>query len=268
MATEAKFLPAPLTDAPRVVGRDMLAAELVEQVTASFAAHKKSFSKVRAGTRSTPLSTPDLADHALIETAVLNALTALAGHRTTFMIFNTPNAQLEPVMLKVLEQAADAVQARRKALTERQIEALADVYMVNDPLAVAMPDIEADNAKAQAHYLQTVPHHTAEVLADLAGHGSKNRSATASRWKAARQIFGVRYAGREVYPAFQFKDRAPRPVIGQALEALPADMSSWQIAFWFAGANGWLGGACPMDRLDQPEAVVAAARHEGEDWVG
>lgn len=264
MPIDAKFPPPPPHDAPRVFGRDMLAEELVERVHTSLAANRH---RIIHAVGHGPKAKPDLIDFSIIEEAVRGAIVGISGSNTNFMVFGD-SAQLAPVMVKVVEQAADAVQTRHRALTERQIEVLADVYMVNDPLAVAMPDIEADNAKAQANFLQTIPHHTAEVLADIAGHGSKNRSATASRWKAARQIFGVRHAGREVYPAFQFKDRAPRPVIGQVLDALPGDMGSWQIAFWFAGANGWLGGARPMDRLDHPDEVVAAARHEGEDWVG
>jgi hypothetical protein len=49
---------------------------------------------------------------------------------------------------------------------------------------------------------------------------------------------------------------------------LPARLSPWQRAFWFVSTNGWLGDRAPIDVLDDPQAVVAAAAREGEEVVG
>ena len=45
-------------------------------------------------------------------------------------------------------------------------------------------------------------------------------------------------------------------------------MSPWQKAFWFVSTNGWLADKAPADRLDDPEAVAAAASHEAREVVG
>lgn len=169
----------------------------------------------------------------------------------------------------VVEQLPDIIASRRQALTERNIEALVEVFLGADPLAAALPAVAQDNAKAQARFLKTWPVLTAEGVAERAAHASANRSATASRWKSARRIFSVRAGGRDAYPAFQFDDDGrPRPVIAAVLANLPDTMSGWQTAFWFVGANGWLGGDAPVGRLHDVEALVRAAEQENYTWVG
>lgn len=200
--------------------------------------------------------------------AVHAAIGQLLGDRSQLLVLRNADPELAPVMTAVLEQVPWAVRARRQILTERHIDALVDVYMANDPLSPALPDLERDNAEAQAGFLKRWPVLTADQLAERARHGSNNRSATASRWKSAGKVFGVRTGRREVYPAFQFREGQPRVVVGQALAALPSEMSPWQTAFWFVGPNSWLDGAAPVDRLDDEASVRAAAVHEGEAWMG
>jgi hypothetical protein len=45
-------------------------------------------------------------------------------------------------------------------------------------------------------------------------------------------------------------------------------LSDWQVAFWFVGANGWLGGREPAEVLDDGDAVVEAATHEIAEKIG
>jgi len=184
------------------------------------------------------------------------------------LFFITEGGDLSPVIAKVIVQAPQAVRARRGAFTEAHLDALVDVYLAHDPLAGPLAEIERDNAEAQARFIETVKCYSAEEVAALAGHAAANRSATATRWKSQRAIFGVRRLGRDRYPAFQFQDGRPRKVIGKALKALPEGMSPWQTALWFASPNGWLEGAAPMDRLGDEAALVVAATREGDDWVG
>ena len=200
--------------------------------------------------------------------AVRAALGEVLGDRSQVLVLRNADPELTPVMKAVFEQVPRAVRARRRALTDQHIDALVDVYMANDPLAAALPDLERDNAEAQASFLKQWPVLTGGQLAERAGHGSNNVSATASRWKAAGKIFGVRTGRREVYPVFQFKEGQPRPVVGEVLAALPDEMSGWQTAFWFVGANSWLDEDAPVDRLEDAADVIEAARHEREVWSG
>jgi hypothetical protein len=172
------------------------------------------------------------------------------------------------VIAKVMLQVPHAVRARQHVFTEAHLDALVDVYLPHDPLARPLAEIERDNAEAQARFIESVTCYSAEEVAALAGHEATNRSATATRWKAQRAIFGVRRLGRDRYPAFQFQDGRPRKIIGKTLHALPEGMSPWQVALWFANPNGWLDGSAPMDRLGDETALLAAAAREGDDWIG
>ena len=199
--------------------------------------------------------------------AVHAAAGELVGSARVFIV-RDGNPALAEVLASMMEHLPTIVASRRQALSERNIEALVDVFLGADPLAAAMPAIESDNAVAQANFLARWPVLTADIVAAQAKHASANRSATASRWKKARRIFGVRVSGRETYPAFQFQEGRPRPVIGKILEALPEEMTGWQSALWFSGPNSWLDGQIPLERLADEPAVVAAAKHERDAWIG
>jgi hypothetical protein len=56
--------------------------------------------------------------------------------------------------------------------------------------------------------------------------------------------------------------------VKKVLAALPSEMSPWQRALWFVAANGWLTNDALADRLDEPDAAIAAARHEGLEVIG
>lgn len=173
----------------------------------------------------------------------------------------------DTLMLKLLERLPALIEARKQALTEKNIEALVDAFLPADALASVMPDIEADNARAQADFVKTYPTLTSDQIAARAGHGATNRSATANRWKGEGKIFSIRFGGREVYPAFQFEDGRPRSALRPTLKEL-GSRSGWQTAFWFVTPNSWLGGHAPIDRLEDAEGLAAAAAQEAEAWAG
>ena len=89
-----------------------------------------------------------------------------------------------------------------------------------------------------------------------------------SQWKREAKVFSVRQSGIDLYPAFQFSDGAPLPVIERILAILPKEMSDWQVAMWFASGNGWLGGDEPQQRVSDPDAVVVAAQRLADPAVG
>jgi hypothetical protein len=184
------------------------------------------------------------------------------------VIVKMPHTAHEQIFRLVVKGLPDIVERRHADQLEKHIESLVDTYLPVDPLAPAYAELINDNAKARANLIEKMPMLTSAAVASLAGHDAQNRSITASRWKKARLIFAVRHNGSDLYPAFQFRDQEPHPTIAKVLLAFPETVSGWKIAFWFAGANGWLAGARPMDQLDAVEQVVAATRHEGEAWMG
>ena len=66
--------------------------------------------------------------------------------------------------------------------------------------------------------------------------------------------------GENSFPTISLPRRGPKPVIAQVLAIFTSPYSRWDIAFWFFGANGWLGGQSPMEILkDRPDLVLHAA---------
>ena len=129
-------------------------------------------------------------------------------------------------------------------------------------------DLALDNFALRQEYLDETPLLTAKQIHGISGVRSSNPSEPASRWKKEGKTFALRVQGSDLYPAFQFQDGVPRPVIKEVLAALPAGMTSWQKAFWFASGNGWLDGDEPHQRLHHGEEVVEAARQLAEPARG
>ena len=139
-------------------------------------------------------------------------------------------------------------------------------------LAAAGLGVEAelmvDNLELRARYMNETPMLTSAQIHQMSGLGSTNPSEPASRWKAEGKTFAVRVGARDHYPAFQFEDGAPRPVIKAILAALPATMTAWQTALWLASGNGWLDGEEPRNCLSDGDSVVEAARQLTESARG
>ena len=169
---------------------------------------------------------------------------------------------------RLVERVPEIARIRRQQLTEKNIDALVELYLADDPASEARRAIETDNARERARFLSEVACLTSKEIAQNAGHQAANASVTGSRWKQQGRIFSVPSRGSELYPAFQFREGQPHPTVAKILRELPKQMSAWQIAFWFTSSNGWLRGAAPADRLDDEEAVVKAAHRESEPIVG
>ena len=129
-------------------------------------------------------------------------------------------------------------------------------------------DLALDNFALRQQYLDETPMLTARQIQEVSGVRSANPSEPASRWKKEGKTFAVRIQKRDFYPAFQFQEGVPRPVIKGVLAALPPCMTSWQKAFWFASGNGWLDGDEPQQRLDDGEQVLEAARQFADSARG
>jgi len=124
-------------------------------------------------------------------------------------------------------------------------------------------DIGLENAALRQEFIRAWPSLRSGEVHTLSGRTSRNAALTASRWKGQKKLFAVPFGGHDRYPAFQFKDGRPQPVVGRVLARLGGRLSPWQTAFWFVAENGWLAGRRPVDLLDaDPDAVVEAAGHE------
>ena len=165
--------------------------------------------------------------------------------------------------------AGRIVALRRREMTERNIEALVDLYLQGEERADVDRELEQDNAELRACYLREVPTYTAADIHKLM-HGSQlsNPSEPASRWKREKRVFAVPIGRAQLFPRFQFADGNPLPVIKEVLKRLPDGMTPWQIAFWFQSGNGWLDGRSPEEALGDEDAVLNAADHLREPAIG
>jgi hypothetical protein len=194
------------------------------------------------------------ADIALGQSVILQLKPDLdEGHRSAVRAF----------LEKVVRVSATLDETR----LESAIGKLAEV-LLPDELADARGALASDNLELRDRFIAEVAQHTSAEIGAQAGLKTKNPYATAARWKKAGDIFSVQHRGKEYFPAFQFREGRPHPTVKKALAALPARLSSWQRAFWFVSTNGWLGDKAPVDLLDDPQAIVAAAEREGEEVIG
>ena len=133
------------------------------------------------------------------------------------------------------------------------------------------PDLELSPTKlrearmmsaARSTILESGDFAPASAIADLGSFSVKNPSSQPNRWKQGRQIFAVTNKGVDLYPLYALSTKdgvRPLPVIAEILHVLEA-RNGWEIAFWFAGLNSYLGGYAPKNVLaSKPEAVLKAA---------
>lgn len=92
----------------------------------------------------------------------------------------------------------------------------------------------------------------------------------ASRLRRELRLFGARFGGRYLYPAFQFLPDTgePHPALRDLIPLLPDSNDGWTAAFWLFEPSGRLQGARPADVfLEDPASVIAAAQRDfqGDD---
>ena len=135
--------------------------------------------------------------------------------------------------------------------------------LVEQPI---MSDTETDyvvnNARLRLQYLQETE------FAEVSGPSSKNSESTGYpldtllKWEAEKQLFAVWVDQAKYFPAFQFQNQNPMPIVGKILNILPNDMTGWHIAYWFSSENGWLKWDFPQHCLNQEERILNAAKQE------
>ena len=202
----------------------------------------------------------------------VKASSCLRGKRQQlrrWILIGTQSEQEAAFMCATATMAGRILDQRRMELTERNIEALVDLYLQGEERADVDRELEQDNAEQRAEYLREVPTFTTADIHKLM-HGSQlsNPSEPASRWRPEKRIFAVRNGRAQLFPCFQFADGHPLPVVKQVLKRLPDDMTPWQIAFWFQSGNGWLDGRSPEEALGDVDGVLNAAECLRDPAVG
>lgn len=181
------------------------------------------------------------------------------------LAFSDLTAYQAEVLKRVATVLVDLTSTAREENFEARVRSVMRAFAPEDPEADVLLKLAGDDALARQELLSQVPVLDSKQVAERAGYSLRNASQTAWRWRSAGKIFSINRGGVDYYPAFQFSDDGqPLPIVGKVLEILRSDpkRTDWQNAFWFAGANGWLGGAAPKDLLhSDPDRVLEAAKH-------
>ncbi len=156
----------------------------------------------------------------------------------------------------------------------RAVDGLVEALM---PEGLAVPTPAAvlqarRNAEARSALLTEFGALRSQDVADLAESRATNRAALANRWRTENRVVAVPVGDELLYPGFQFNaEGKPKPAIGPTVDLMRSDphTTDWQMALWFVTPTSWLGGARPVDLLDDdPDAVIDAARREVSDLAG
>lgn len=185
-----------------------------------------------------------------------------------WLLVGARQAWLLPILTSTMRSLPRLASARRDELSEQNIRQLVDILLGDIPRAEVDADIEMDNAEIRAAYLRETKLLSGAAVRAASSLAPKNKSEPASRWKREGKIFAIRRGGADLYPAFQFADGSPHSSIKVILEALPENLTAWQIALWFASGNGWLDGAAPQDCLNRLDEVATAARQLANLAIG
>lgn len=124
-------------------------------------------------------------------------------------------------------------------------------------------EIEIDNQRLRVDYLSETDCFSFDELCSVS-----SSIELILLWKMKKHVFSVYQNDLELFPKFQFKNGEPISIISTLLKRMPADMSRWQIAFWFASPNGFLGGQSPQACLTKNSELVYAVDQESQEFYG
>ena len=71
--------------------------------------------------------------------------------------------------------------------------------------SVSENELDRESFEWRQAFVQAHKSQSAEEVANSAGTSARNRAATASRWASEGKIFSIRFQGKSLYPAFQFR---------------------------------------------------------------
>ncbi len=176
------------------------------------------------------------------------------------------------LLLDALARRSQAVAPALDAVVnaQRSLEALRPALAVLPGMAT--PEL-AQGAMATENAWRSMEQEfgllTAQEASRTLGSRAKGRSTLAHDRRESGQLLGVRRGNAVLYPGFQFdRNGEVHRVIPALIDAArSARRSDEDLAQWLCLPSGYLDGDRPVDRLQDADAVLAAAQgHFGVDW--
>lgn len=162
---------------------------------------------------------------------------------------------------RIASSLPELIKAVRNEEFDTRVSQMIKAYRPTDPLAdVHMSVIE--NGLVMKH--QLVRDHAmlnARSIEAIAKQDAVAGSDLVNTWLKEKKIFSVDYHGIQLFPAFQFHDGLPIPIVEKLLSVFEKEnYSAWSIAAWLTYPTGWLNEARPIDLLlTKPDQVLDAA---------
>jgi len=201
---------------------------------------------------------------------VLRTLSAArdAKEKAVFVISASDSAIIS-TMVQVLQWVPNIIRNKQQHHLQDQVTRLVEAMLPQDPTENLASEIADENAVLRRRFMNEWPSLTSKQVHEGSGSRGKNAALTASRWKRQGKVFAVPFRNVDRYPAFQFSDGQPKPIIAKILKEIGEQKRTlWQIAFWFVAENGWLDRKRPIDLMDtEPDPVIEAARREVDEAI-
>ena len=219
-----------------------------------------------AGRRYFIVAQRQMEDHALL---VLDGITwkipkdhPLSGPTVSGDSWNAFQSLVQELPAKLSKRASE--------LSEKRIESLLDVLIDVDPFQPVEARIDARNAKLRREFVEDFPVMDSATVHRRAGLEGINTAQTVNAWRRRGRILGLPLQGKYAYPEFQFDaDGRPLKLMKAVLDALPADLTPWQRAFWLVSPKEELDGIAPEKAIrDGNDQVVDVAGSAGQLPVG
>lgn len=176
------------------------------------------------------------------------------------------------LLLEVLARRAHAAAPALEAVVNAQLSlealrpALASLPSAATP-ELAQGAVATENAWRRME--QEFGLLSAQEASRTLGSRAKGRSTLAHDRRENGQLLGVRRGNAVLYPGFQFDRNGEVHTVIPALidVARQARRSDEDLAQWICLPSGYLDGDRPVDRLQEPDAVLTAAQgHFGVQW--
>lgn len=163
---------------------------------------------------------------------------------------------------------AQLIQLMQETFAQRERETLATIEALA-PKVPSTPAIYKELAllaRARTAVLELGVWLTEAQIGSLSNFSASNPNDQPTEWKHSGSIFAVTHQGIDYFPRYGLEAKAeyrPFKAMAKVIDVFGDSKDSWQLAFWFASVNSFLGGERPQDLLaEQPERVIAAALDE------
>jgi hypothetical protein len=154
------------------------------------------------------------------------------------------------------------INALSEACSDVVIQSLRNVFVLNfDELGTFYERMREDTQSIQQEIFRDVRMLSAGEAADRMGLHADGKTALdlARAIEETKRAIYIMNGKEPAFPAYQFDHQGPKRIMAGIIKTLSPYRSSWEIAVWLWGSNGWLGGASPMDLLDSKPIVVLDA---------